>query len=120
MKHLLDDILINDIKDIETIIIENQIGSLAIRMKAIQGMVSQYFIMRDKTNIVYVSSANKLKPFNLGKLNYYHKKKAGIKIMKEQELPTLDNGKWTDWFVKHKKKDDLADAYLQALYFVNS
>ena len=44
------------------VIIENQISPLANRMKTIQGMVAQYFIMKNSDIIIeFISSANKLK-----------------------------------------------------------
>ena len=44
------------------VIIENQISPLANRMKTIQGMVAQYFIMKNPAiQIEFISSANKLK-----------------------------------------------------------
>ena len=48
------------------VILENQISPIAGRMNTIQGMVSQYFIMRDRTDqlaIDFISSAGKLKGF---------------------------------------------------------
>ena len=48
------------------VIIENQISTIAARMKTIQGMIAQYFIMRfgDGVRIEFVSSHNKLKGFS--------------------------------------------------------
>ena len=48
------------------VILENQIGILANRMKTIQGMLSQYYIMRGRPDIhiEFVSSSNKLKDFS--------------------------------------------------------
>jgi hypothetical protein len=52
-------------KDITHVLIENQISPLANRMKTIQGMLSQYFIMvYDTISIEFISSANKLKIFS--------------------------------------------------------
>lgn len=48
---------------IDAILIENQIGNLAGRMNVLQGMISQYFIMRNITNIEFISATNKLKLF---------------------------------------------------------
>lgn len=52
-------------KDIERnrfiVIIENQIGPLANKMKTIQGMLTQYFIMHNVETIEFISSSNKLK-----------------------------------------------------------
>jgi hypothetical protein len=49
--------------NIDVILIENQISPIANRMKTIQGMVAQYFIMKNSTqqHIEFVSSFNKLK-----------------------------------------------------------
>jgi hypothetical protein len=63
MKHELDKI--PNIHLITHVIIENQISTIAARMNTIQGMLVQYFIMKEtpihKYNIVFVSSSNKLK-----------------------------------------------------------
>ena len=46
------------------VLMENQISTLASRMKTIQGMLAQYFIMRcPATHIEFISSLNKLKYF---------------------------------------------------------
>jgi hypothetical protein len=80
MKKHLDKISDSVIKNIKYVIIENQISPIANRMKTIQGMLAQYFIMRcDKSNLFdggiaeaknenrisinFVSSKNKLKGF---------------------------------------------------------
>ena len=52
-------------KSIDCVIIENQISPIANRMKTIQGMLAQYFIMMNTNQkIEFVSSANKLKGIN--------------------------------------------------------
>lgn len=52
-----------DTHHIDTVVIENQISPIANRMKTVQGMITQYFLMRgiDKSNIIYYSSVQKLK-----------------------------------------------------------
>jgi len=52
----------NKIK-IDAVVIENQISPIANRMKTVQGMITQYFLMRgvDKDHIIYFSSVQKLK-----------------------------------------------------------
>ena len=58
----LDLILKNHLETITHILIENQISPIANRMKTIQGMVAQYFIMKNHDiQIEFISSANKLK-----------------------------------------------------------
>ena len=74
------------------------------------------------TNIIAVNSINKLKDF-LGnkKTTYSERKKEGIKICRECIVKKYDNDhKWNIHFDKHKKKDDLADCFLQCLWFINN
>ena len=49
--------------DIKTLLIENQIGPLALRMKMLQGMIIQHFIEIDCELIREISPSNKLKMF---------------------------------------------------------
>jgi hypothetical protein len=44
-----------------TVIIENQIGPIAARMKSVQALLTQFFVMCGVPDIHYISSANKLK-----------------------------------------------------------
>jgi hypothetical protein len=125
------------IQTIDLIIIENQISPIANRMKTIQGMMAQFFIMHGKNDIHFVSSANKLKAFEKNSINednvvvvgneienekkkstYADRKKLGIK----STIDILDNNpdcsSWSPFFTAHKKKDDLADSFLQGLWFL--
>ena len=63
MKKHLDKIPESTLKNIKYVIIENQISPIANRMKTIQGMLAQYFMMRcgSRISIEFVSSKNKLK-----------------------------------------------------------
>ena len=103
--------------NIDLVIIENQIGPLALRMKTLQGMIMQHFIENNITNIVPVNSINKLKEF-LGntKTTYDERKKQSIIITRN----LIKNTKWVEHFEKHKKKDDLADCYLQAKWYIKN
>lgn len=111
--HKLTDVL--DFNNIDRVIIENQLSPLASRMKTIQGMVAQYFIMNNKTDIFFISAINKLKPFTIEKLNYKERKECGIKIT-HSILKNINNS-WSEVFEKHSKKDDLADSLLQGLSY---
>lgn len=108
----------------DIILIENQISPIANRMKTIQGMIAQFFITRfDKKyiEVKFVSSSNKLKGFVEGKTTYDERKKKGIEVTRKLlEENTNNYGMWFDKFTKHTKKDDLADAYLQALWYVRN
>lgn len=121
------DILFEEIPDV--ILIENQISPIANRMKTLQGMIAQYFIDRNANKIIFVSASNKLKQFDEGikmKTSYSERKQKSIEITKN-EILKLDNlvntnendkNNWFDYFNKHKKNDDLADCFLQALWYI--
>ena len=104
--------------NIDTVLIENQIGPLAIRMKSIQGMVTQYWIMKGIYDIHFISASNKLKPFLQGSSTYIERKAKSIEIAMKciKDHPGIQN--WNDVFLLHKKKDDLADALLQGLWYI--
>jgi hypothetical protein len=106
---------------IDYVIIENQIGPLAIRMKTIQGMIMQYFIMSslNVSHIEFISASNKLKDCDAkDKQTYADRKKLGISKCLEALTVNERLNKHVDYFNKHKKKDDLADSFLQGLWFL--
>ena len=109
--------------DIDYILIENQISPIANRMNCIQGMLAQYFIMKKMDNIKFISATNKLKPF-IGnkKTKYGERKKLGVEITQKLLLQNADNNinkdKIIEMFNKHKKKDDLADSFLQGIWYL--
>jgi hypothetical protein len=121
---------------IDHVLIENQISTLATRMKTVQGMLAQYFIMLyDRVDIEFVSSANKLKMFSkeakesknandtvllqdqTQSQKYKTHKKDGVFYCEK----VLASGKWpTDLWTtcEKKKKDDLADCFLQGIWWL--
>ena len=109
---------INELKKIDTILIENQISPIANRMKTIQGMIAQYFIINNVDKIEFISSVNKLKYFiENKKTTYNERKKIGIDCTKEILIKNqLENH--LNFFMKSSKKDDLADSFLQGLYYL--
>ena len=118
LMHILDTLL-KDVK-IDCVLIENQISKIASTMKTIQGMITQYFVMTHVENIHYISSYNKLKLFIESKKNYSYKerKDLGIQCTQKEILETQES-KWLELFQKHKKKDDLADCFLQGMWYIN-
>lgn len=128
------------IKTVSGVLIENQIGPLALRMKSVQGLLSQYFIMRfDAIPIFFISSSNKLKNLpsisttivpdseddeTQGKKYKKHKSDAIIHATHIiNSNPTFKE--WTSLFSRNdstanKKKDDYADCFLQALWWLVS
>ena len=104
---------------IDVVIIENQIGPLANRMKTLQGMLAQYFIMNKIENIEFVSPYNKLKIHNVNKnSNYLERKHKSIELCEEILInqETLNENLFL--FQDHKKKDDLADCFLQGFWYL--
>jgi hypothetical protein len=134
MKQCLDDLL--DVDDITHVIMENQISPIATRMKTVQGMLAQYYIMQPNTPYIeFVSSVNKLKHFVIKAPDvddnatisnqisssardiYKEHKKTSVDICNKflEINPTLGN--WVD-VLNTPKKDDLADAFLQGIWYL--
>jgi len=110
--------LVDHLASIDEIVIENQISPIANRMKTLQGMIAQYFIMHNKTKISFVSASNKLKEYSEADTSSYaSRKKEGIKIT--HSILTEEHTKWLPHFNQHKKKDDLADSFLQGNWYLN-
>jgi hypothetical protein len=113
---------------IDAVVIENQIGPLAGRMKMLQGMIAQYFIMMNINKIEFISATNKLKLFkniknneNVGNENSYKlRKEKGQRICKSLLTFYPSMKSWNQEFDKHLKKDDLADCFLQGYYYMYS
>jgi hypothetical protein len=126
IQHKFDLLFQDHLDSIETVIIENQIGPLANKMKTIQGMLSQYFIMKNNNiNIDFISSSNKLKEFikkneKEEKLDYKQRKQLGIKTCLEIVASDFKYSVWSSFLQKHKKKDDLSDCFLQGLWYIKN
>jgi hypothetical protein len=140
LKSHFDSIFKEYIDKIDAIIIENQIGNLAGRMNVLQGMISQYFIMKDLTRIEFISATNKLKLFkgviqnqtpqtqtqteleniiDTEKKLYKMRKDAGKKVCRSLLLFYHNLSIWIKDYDKHKKRDDLADCFLQGYYYMH-
>lgn len=142
LKNAFDEIL-SSMPLMDQVIIENQISPIANRMKTIQGMIAQYFIMKGVQQVSFISAANKLKAFTAAgdsKTEYKDRKKLSVEVTnrlliahKEHENKNVNikyhkkNNKknenekdWINLFLKHKKKDDLADSFLQGIWFLQN
>ena len=105
--------------DIDIAIIENQISTIASRMKTLQGMIAQYFIMKNTPHIEFISAANKLKMFMTKKKTTYTERKAESVEITAELLETKEEFcDFKGYLNKNKKKDDLADCFLQGIYYL--
>ena len=117
------DKLFNNENLIDYVIIENQISPIATRMKTIQGMIVQYFVMSNvKVNhIEFISASNKLKDCNIKeKTKYSERKKLGISKCLEIISTDFRFNQHLNYFNSNKKKDDLSDSFLQGIWFINN
>ena len=143
----IDDLKIDLIKELEKrvsfmeaniVLIENQPSMKNPKMKAISSTIYDYFLIRgifdrERTNskierVKFMSPSNKLKLADEGdskKLvkakgdeskSYKLTKSLGIKYCKVMIEPFQE---WKDLLDSHKKKDDLADSFLQGMYYFN-
>jgi len=112
------------------VIIENQISPIANRMKTIQGMLAQYFIMRGEPSLIieFISSANKLKGLTAAVIEssglettdaskYKQHKKDAVAIC---SLFLENNENLRSWktAMDSPKKDDLSDCFLQGIWYL--
>jgi hypothetical protein len=119
-----DAIFGDEMSTIHSIIIENQIGPIANKMKTIQGMLAQYFIMRTNGNIdiEFISATNKLKNFieDKEKTSYKDRKKLGVQTCLNFVTNDHRFKEWEDFFKQHGKKDDLSDCFLQGMWHIST
>jgi hypothetical protein len=137
------------------IIMENQISTMASRMKTIQGELTMYFIMKfPNAHIEYISSANKLKHFDKGhsasslltskvalppdkfapvpttpvpttpvptttNKKYRQHKQDAVTYTQQILQTTPELSTWINTFnTNSTKKDDLADCFLQGIWYL--
>jgi hypothetical protein len=92
-------------------------------MKTLQGMITQYFIMRGVPDIRFISATNKLKLFldtgDKAEDCYADRKKRSIEITRSLLLTQSTQSTQSILFTSHKKKDDLADCFLQGVWWLS-
>jgi hypothetical protein len=114
--NILNDI-VNETDNIEIALIENQPCNKNPKMKSIQIMIFSFFeLQKIKTQLI--SASNKLKvkqnDAHRDKLTYSQKKRKGIELA----LVYLDSEIERDILRSSKKKDDLADCFLQGIFWL--
>ena len=97
---------------VDIVLVENQ---MAARMAVVQGMVTHHWVLKGVPKIEIVSPANKLKGLAPKKTTYAERKK--LSVEHTRRLLT-ELGINPHVFETHKKKDDLADTFLQAMWFI--
>ena len=117
----------------EKIVIENQPSLKNPRMKAISSTIYDYYLIRgvvDKhfnsqiNKVLYMSPSNKIKLSKDKKIVKEADKTKKYKLTKKlavdyvKALLDTDLKNFKDYFLSIKKKDDLADAFLQGAYFL--
>ena len=127
--------IVDYMKGVTDVLIENQIFTVASRMATIQGLLTQYFVMRhdpvSPIRIEFISSRNKLKDFSSEDAKaeaepqtqtqiYKSHKKDSVEYTKQllEKYPEC-KAKWGH-MLDTAKKDDLADCFLQGVCTIRS
>ena len=112
--------------NVDTVLIEKQ-PSLNPKMRIIAGCLQTYFFIRGVIDlktihaVEFFSPKNKLKCYTgpelvvTGKGKYSQTKKMGVLIARSKLNEFSESMDFKDLFEKSKKKDDLADCYIQAV-----
>ena len=114
--------------DSEKVIIENQPALKNPTMKSIQMILFSYFLMKDEIiEIQMINARNKLKAYRGPKIQcditdkYKRNKFLAIKYC---DIMIRENDKidkeYHNLYDTSKKKDDLSDAYLQGIYYIDT
>ena len=117
-----------DFLNAEYVLIENQPCMRNPTMKSIQIIIYSYFIIKGLKNeesnikkVEFISPTNKLKVYDGPKLEFKVKSKYTIRkksAIIHSRYFLKDNQKRLDFFNSNKKNDDLADSFLQGLYYI--
>jgi hypothetical protein len=123
----------DDFLKVDLVVIENQPALKNPTMKSVQMIIYSYFLINgicnDISNIQdmkMINARNKLKAYKGPtvecdiKDRYKKTKFLGIEYCKYMIHDSLQDEQWIQLFTNSKKKDDLADAYLQGMYVLNN
>jgi hypothetical protein len=114
--------------DINTVVIEKQ-PSFNPRMRTVASAIQTYFIIRGQVDhnsihkIIFYSPKYKLQICEDHSKLENAKKSQKYRIHKQMAIDQtrkMVSGDHLTFFNKHKKKDDLADSYLQAISYLSS
>ena len=121
---------IPELLEVDEVLIENQPSLKNPHMKSIQMMIFSYFVMKGfienklLDNIVMLSARNKLKIYNGEPIDashikdkYRQNKYLAIQYCGKMIVSQID--KYKTQYDMSKKKDDLADSFLQGVFYLN-
>jgi hypothetical protein len=127
------DSLGEEIHAVDKVVIENQPVYKNPIMKSIQMVLYSYYLLRDVMatdgkvkDIILMNATNKLKvydgPVIECEIKDKHKrnKVLGKQYCDYMMEKNVETDEWKAYYKSHKKQDDLADCYLQALYYHGS
>jgi hypothetical protein len=104
------------ILEARTVVIEKQ-PDRNRGMKAIENLLHTYFLIKDKTVVIWDARHKIPDVAGAGKARYTQRKNASIE--RARKFIEGGNANWVGFFDAHKKKDDLADTVMQALSFID-
>ena len=118
-----------DLKDVKYVLVENQPALKNPTMKSIQMIIYTFFIiegvMKKESSIEeihMVNARNKLKVYKgpeiKCEIKEKYKKNKFLSIEYTKNMILNEKKEFQDLFKDSKKKDDLADAYLQGIYWI--
>lgn len=120
---------IESLLDVDMVLIENQPCMKNPTMKTIQIILYSYFMIKGfhtESNSIkkidFVSPTNKLKCYDGPKIECTRKSKYAQRkffAIEHTKYFLKEYPEYLEKFLKNKKKDDLADSFLQALYYKN-
>lgn len=115
--------------NVNTVLIENQPCLMNPMIKTVQVLLYSYFVIKGKlheqstiSKVQFINARNKLSLYDgppieqMSTNKYTQRKKEGIEVCK---YVLNDDDDYLNFFLSHKKKDDLADSYLQGLWFLS-
>ena len=117
----LDELFSNT--ELNEVIVENQPSLKNPTMKSIQMMVYSYFLIKyENANLEMINARNKLKVYNGPKIECEikdkYKKNKYLAIEYCHHMIKENEDKFIQLYNESKKKDDLADCYLQGIYYI--
>ena len=118
----------DDFLNHEVICIENQPALKNPVMKTVQMILYSYFMIEGATKdkpveqVHMINARNKLKVYKgppvKCDIKEKYKKNKYLSVEYTKNMILKEENKFIELFTESKKKDDLADAYLQGIYFI--